>query len=133
MRHVLLATATCLSLISAPAITASAADEPAHPKAEAGKEAAKAGKAVNKLDPLTGKEVDASVDTLELSYTHKKEKKTVVVGFSSKDSFEEAKKADEKKQELIAQAAEKHKLIKEGKLVEPEGHKHDHDHDHKDK
>jgi len=122
MRHVLLATATCLALIAAPAVTASAADAPAH---------AAAGKAINKVDPLTGKEVDATVDTLELSYTHKDKKKSVVVGFSSKESLAEAKKDDEKTQALIAEAADHHKQIKDGKLVELEGHKHDHD--HKDK
>ena len=117
MRHLLLATATCLALIAAPAVTASAADAPAH--------AATAGKPVNKIDPLSGKDVDATVDTLELSYTHKDKKKAVVVGFSSKDDLAEAKKDDEKTQALIAEAADHHKLIKDGKLVEIKHEKKD--------
>ncbi len=118
MRHLLLASLTCAAVVAAPVF---AADEPAkdHPKHEA---AAKEGKAVNKLDPLTGKEVVADAGTLDLTY----KKDTVTVGFSSKESLEKAKAADDKLKELIAKAAKHHQLIKDGGLVEPAG-KHDKD------
>ena len=109
MRHLLLTVTAFAALIGAPAF---AADEPVHPKEH---EHAKAdGAASNKIDPTTGKEVDAKAGTLELKW----EKKTVVVGFSSKESFEAASKADDKSKEMIAEAVKTHKVIVDGKLVE---------------
>jgi len=114
MRHLLLTATAFAALIGAPAF---AADEPVHPKEH---EHAKAdGAAMNKIDPTTGKEVDAKAGTLELKW----DKKAVVVGFSSKESYEAASKADDKTKEMIAEAAKTHKLIVDGKLVE--GKKHD--------
>ena len=111
MRHLLLTATAFAALIGAPAF---AADEPTHPK-DHGHEHAKAdGIAANKIDPTTGKEVDAKAGTLELKW----EKKTVVVGFSSKESFEAASKADDKTKEMIAEAVKTHKTIVDGKLVE---------------
>lgn len=118
MRHLLLTATAFAALIGAPAF---AADEPVHPKEH---EHAKAdGVAVNKIDPTTGKEVDAKAGTLELMW----EKKPVVVGFSSKESYEAASKADDKTKDLIAQAVKTHKLIVDGKLVEMKKHEKKHD------
>ena len=122
MRHLLLTATAFAALIGAPAF---AADVPVHPK-EHGHEHAKAdAAAVNKIDPTTGKEVDAKAGTLELMW----EKKPVVVGFSSKESFEAASKADDKTKDLIAQAVKTHKMVVDGKLVEMK--KHDKKHDDK--
>ncbi len=119
MRHLLLTTAALAAFAGIPAF---AADEDGHGKDHTKTEAGKEAKAVNKVDPTTGKEVDAKVDTLELKY----EKKAVIVGFSSKESLEAATKADEAGKEMIAHAAKTHKLIKDGKLVEMEkSEKHD--------
>ena len=113
MRHLLLTATAFAALIGVPAF---AADEPVHPKEhEHAHEHAKAEAAAgNKIDPTTGKEVDAKAGTLEL----KLNKKTVVVGFSSKESYEAASKADDKTKEMIAEAVKTHKLIVDGKLVE---------------
>ena len=105
---------TCLAYVAAPLVSA----EDAHkelPKAEVAKEA----KAVNTLDPLTGKEIIAEAGTLELTY----EKKAIVVGFSSKESLAKAKAADEKLKALIAKGAKHHQIIKDGALTDPEGKK----------
>ena len=128
MRHLLLTATAFAALIGAPAF---AADEPVHPKehehakTDAKGDAKADAVAVNKIDPTTGKEVDAKAGTLELMW----EKKPVVVGFSSKESFEAASKADDKTKDLIAQAVKTHKMVVDGKLVEPK--KHDKKHDDK--
>lgn len=129
MRHLLLTATAFAALVGAPAF---AADEPEHKKEhehEHAKDEGVAGAAVNKIDPTTGKEVDAKAGTLELKW----EKKSVIVGFSSKESNEAASKADDKTKELIAEAAKTHKLIVDGKLVESKKHgdKHDEKHDEK--
>ena len=116
MRLLLLASATC-ALIGSPAF---AGDDAAKPAA-AGEHA----KAVNAIDPTTDKAIDAAVGTLELTW----KKKTVTVGFSSKESLDKAKAADDKTKEQIAEAAKEHEYIKDGKLVpldEKDGEKKHH-------
>jgi hypothetical protein len=109
MRHLLLASATCLALLGAPAF----AGDDAKPAAEHAKVA-------NTIDPLSGKAVDEKVGTLELTW----KKKTVVVGFSSKESLDKAKASDEKTKEQIAEAAKEHEIIQDGKLVDDGEKKH---------
>lgn len=106
MRNLLLASATCVALLGAPAF---AGDDAAKPAVEHGKVA-------NTIDPLSGKAVDEKVGTLELTW----KKKAVTVGFSSKESLDKAKGSDDKTKELIAEAAKEHELIKDGKLVPSE-------------
>jgi hypothetical protein len=111
MRHLMLSSLTCFAVMAAPLVSA----EDAHkelPKAEAAKDA----KAVNTLDPLTGKEVVAEAGTLEMTY----DKKTIVVGFSSKESLAKAKAGDEKLKALIAKGAKHHQIIKDGALTDVE-------------
>ena len=108
MRSLLLATATLCAMGFAPLIQA---EEVHPPKTETTKEAAKA---VNHIDPLSGKEVDAKVATLSLTL----DKKSVIVGFSSKESLDKATASDEKTKAMIAEAAAGKKLIKEGALVD---------------
>ncbi len=110
MRQFLLATAT-LCALGVVTFAQTAQAEETHPKAEMAKEAAKP---VNHIDPLTGKEVDAKVATLELTH----EKKPVIVGFSSAESLAKATAADEKTKAMIADAAVGKKLIKDGALVD---------------
>lgn len=117
MRQLLLLTATLCAFGAAPLLRA---DDTAPVKAEAGKDAAKT--PVNHIDPLSGKEVDDKVGTLELAH----EKKTVIVGFSSKESLAKATAADEKTKKLIADAAVEKKLIKDGALVDIPEHKKKH-------
>lgn len=115
MRHLLLTTAA-LAALTAFAGTPAFAEEGGHdkPKTEEGAK----GKTANRVDPTTGKPVDHKVETLTIKF----DKHEIVVGFSSKESYEAASKADDKTKELIAEAAKTHKVIKDGKLVEMEKH-----------
>ena len=108
MRHLLLASATCVALLGAPVFAGDDAAKPATTTEHT--------KVANTIDPLTGKAVDDKVGTLELTW----KKKTVTVGFSSKESLDKAKASDDKTKEQIAEAAKEHELIKDGKLVPSE-------------
>lgn len=125
MRQLLLATAT-LAVLGSGFASLAQAEEVTHPKPVVAKEAKDAKEvavtAVNHIDPLSGKEVDAKIGTLELTH----EKKTVIVGFSSKESLDKATAADEKVKAMIADAAVGKKLIKDGALVDIPKHEKKH-------
>lgn len=110
MRSYLLTTIAAAALACSPAFAAEASDH----KAEHGKEAEKV---VAKWDPISGKAVDATIATEDVTVG----KKVIVVGFASKEAAAQFAKADDKAKKHLAKAALRHHTVKDGKELDENG------------
>lgn len=102
-------TTALLACLSGAACAADAAEHAAAPKAEHA-----AATAVNAIDPISGKAVDAKIKAVTVHVGDKE----ILIGVSSQADADQIAKADHKAQELYAKAAQEGKLVKNGKIVD---------------
>lgn len=77
--------------------------------------------AINTIDPVNGRPVDRSVETLRVSSTGQagaagSTAGTVVIGFSEKSSRDKVEKAQGKEKEMYITAAQQNRVVKDGRI-----------------
>jgi len=76
--------------------------------------------AINTIDPVNGRPVDRSVETLSVSSTGQAgvagAAGTVVIGFSEKSSRDKVEKAQGREKEMYISAAQQNRVVKDGRI-----------------